>query len=62
METLRDEIVEPQHWGLSESHMFVGTPAFGLPEFRLLLEGSYTCAGVKMSALEGDTMKEKIEA
>ena len=61
-EALRDDIFNPQHWVQTEEHLSVSLCPYGVTDAMLLLKGSYTAAGVKTSALKGDTLKDKIEA
>ena len=59
---LKDDVFAPQGWALGEFHLNVGVTPFGLPECRLLTNGSYICCGVAIDAISsGATLKEKIE-
>lgn len=51
-ESVSQEVFEAQHWALQNNHSQVGITPFGLPEARLLVSGSYVCAGVKFEAFE----------
>jgi hypothetical protein len=63
--TLSEDICGPQHWVASEMHMNAGLTPYGLPEVRMLISGSYLCAGVRfedVTPTKGDnSIKAKIE-
>jgi hypothetical protein len=63
--TLSEDICGPQHWVAAETHMNAGLTPYGLPEVRLLISGSYLCAGVRFEDVTptkgGNSIKAKLE-
>lgn len=60
-EALRDEIFNPQAWSICEEHTQINVLPYGCTEVRYLCQGSYMVAGVQLSALSGDSMKDKLD-
>jgi hypothetical protein len=60
-ESLHEEIFSPQCWVVSERHMHISPTPYGVGEVRYLLEGTYKLAGVLLSKMPGQTLKEKFD-
>jgi hypothetical protein len=58
---LTDAVYAPQAWALTEEFSNVGVTPYGISEMRLLLDGSYCIAGVKIDKIDGADISEKIQ-
>eukprot|EP00959_Pyramimonas_sp_CCMP1952_P350466 7342590-Pyramimonas_sp.AAC.1 len=58
---MKNEIFGFQHWAVGDTHLFVGPSAYGIGEARLLLGGAIIVAGVLISELPGEDLRQKIQ-
>ena len=59
---LAESVFGCQAFGQIEKFCNIGCNPFGISETRLLLDGAYLVAGVKVSEVPGTTLKNKIES
>ena len=52
---------DPQHFGATSRHKYVGMTPYGLCEARYLMKGGYIAAGVPRAKVPGATLQSQIE-